>query len=157
MTKDWRRSQHKRHADISEFARATFNDPQYDLTALTSNLDKTLITDKSKEILQKIIYKSLYVGEVANRYQTQIKGLTANSRIPIVSQFCEYSEWNFAYLTPTGYNPWQGKKKVSRYKTCHIWSHTMDRTDSSITMVRSQSLSRHHADPFHNDSLERCP
>ena len=48
---------------------------------------------------------SLYVGEVANRYQTQIKGLTANSRIPIVSQFCEYSEWNFAYLTPTGYNP----------------------------------------------------
>ena len=32
----------------------------------------------------------------------------------------------------------------------------MDRTDSSITMVRSQSLSRHHADPFHNDSLERC-
>ena len=105
VTKDWRRSQHKRHTDISEFARATFNDPQYDLTALTSNLDKTLITDKSKEILQKIIYKSLYVGEVANRYQTQIKGLTANSRIPIVSQFCEYSEWNFAYLTPTGYNP----------------------------------------------------
>ena len=32
-----------------------------------------------------------------------------------LAQFCEYSEWNFAYLTPTGYNPktLTGKAKLN--------------------------------------------
>ena len=32
VTKAWRRNQQSRHDDIADFARATFNDPQYNLT-----------------------------------------------------------------------------------------------------------------------------
>ena len=54
VTKEWRRNQQSRHDDIADFARATFNDPQYNLTTLSTNMDKALIPDKSREVLQKI-------------------------------------------------------------------------------------------------------
>ena len=94
MAKEWRGTLHPRHNDTATFARLTFGDPQYDLSTLTSQFNKLLITPKHLETLWKIMNSSLYIGTVGRDYQTRIKHIPLGSP-KLFNASCIFSQHQF--------------------------------------------------------------
>ena len=72
IAKQWRDSLHVRHRHTSEFALATFSDPDYDLRKLTTQFNALPTEPKRIETLWKLMNKSLYIGEVGMNYTNSI-------------------------------------------------------------------------------------
>ena len=79
ICKAWRSSLHDRHRHTNDFARATFGNPNHDLSVLTKQYNRLMITGKRRETLWKLMNNSLYVGVAAIEYQTNIKHVPIGS------------------------------------------------------------------------------
>jgi hypothetical protein len=60
------------------FALDTFNDPNYDLRKLTTQLNALVTEPKRIETLWKLMNNSLYIGDVGRAYQLDIKKVPAD-------------------------------------------------------------------------------
>jgi hypothetical protein len=118
LCKAWRSSLHDRHRHTSEFARATFGNPNYDLSVLTTQYNRLMITGKRRETLWKLMNNSLYVGIAAIDYQTNIKHVPIGSH-KRQAPLCIYSAHAFDQQYRPRTRPWAPANVVPTYE--HIF------------------------------------
>ena len=97
IAKKWRQNRNDRHRDVSAFSQQVFNDNKYDLSSTVQVLRHALIPPQSVACIQKIINKSLYMGEIAHEYLMRVKKYTKENATSTVPNFCIYTAYVFSF------------------------------------------------------------
>ena len=82
---------------MSAFSQQVFNDNKYDLSSTVQVLRHALIPPQSVACIQKIINKSLYMGEIAHEYLMRVKKYTKENATSTVPNFCIYTAYVFSF------------------------------------------------------------
>ena len=97
VTREWRNSVTPRPQLIKEFSTKVFGDAELNLSKLMGVINKLLVNENIRDMLQKIIHSGLYCGQVARDYQIRVKGVTpqnaanwANLGHTLTPEFCPY-------------------------------------------------------------------
>ena len=91
IAKTWRQSKNGRHGDVHDFSYCVCKDHSYDLTNIMKVLRHAPVPPESVACIQKIINRSLYMGEIANIYLMRVKQFTEQKAKNTVPEFCIYT------------------------------------------------------------------
>ena len=97
IAKKWRQNKNGRHIDVSNFSQQVFKDHKYDLSTITQVLRHSLIPPQSVACIQKIINKSLYMGEIAHEYLMRVKKYSKVKATDTVPNFCIYTAYVYSF------------------------------------------------------------
>ena len=95
--KTWRQSKNGRHGDVHDFSYCVFKDHSRDLTNIIKVLRHAPVPLESVACIQKIINRSSYMGEIANRYLMRVKQFSEEKAKNTVPEFCIYTSYTFSF------------------------------------------------------------